>query len=82
MTTAKNTAPDFQPFGSHGVEMAIAGDFMHFRVPITDKARKSAPLSSSAKSLLLGNTGGFQQVPGLGDVKVNLTATCKLAEAA
>ncbi len=45
------------------------------KVPLTAAAIKAAPMSSSGKSKLIGNSGGFVPIPG--GMKANVCITAK-----
>lgn len=66
--------PIFVPFG-HGIQAAVVGDHLVLHINISEQARKTAPLSSTHKSYLLGNSGGMVMVPGLDGFKANVSVT-------
>ena len=56
------------------VSVKIMGDDVVVRIPLKGKA----PLSSTGKSVLLGNTGGFTDLPDLEGVRINVCMTRKV----
>ena len=56
------------------VSVKLMGDEVLVRIPLKGKA----PLSSTGKSFLLGNTGGFSDLPGLEGVRLNVCMTRKV----
>ena len=56
------------------VSYKLMGDEVLVRIPLKGKA----PLSSTGKSHLLGNTGGFSDLPGLEGVRINVCMTRKV----
>jgi len=68
----------FSDIGSHGVKVARdeGNGILWVQVPIGEKAVKDAPMSSTGKSRLVANTGGFQHV---GAFRLNLTVLAPLA---
>ena len=56
------------------VSVKIMGDDVVVRIPLKGKA----PLSSTGKSLLLGNTGGFTDLPDIEGVRLNVCMTRKV----
>ena len=59
------------------VSVKRMGNDVVIRIPLTGKA----PLSKSEKSHLLGNTGGFTELLGLKDVRLNVCLTHKVGGA-
>lgn len=74
MASTPRSTEAFQAFGSNGISIAIADNALIVRIPMDDKARTASPLSSTGKSKLLANSGGFQMVPGT-NIKLNVTAS-------
>ena len=58
------------------VSVKIMGDEVLVRIPLKGKA----PLSSSGKSHLLGNTGGFTDIPEVEGVRINVCMTRKVGK--
>ena len=48
------------------------------RIPLKGKAANSPPLSSTGKSHLFGNTGGFTNVPEVEGFRLNVCLTRKV----
>jgi hypothetical protein len=57
------------------MSMKVNGSKLIIEVDIDAKALKAAPLSKSGKTRLVASTGGFTNVEGLNNVKVNLSVT-------
>ena len=66
------------------VSIKVMGDDLLIRIPLKGKAAANPPLSSTGKSHLYGNTGGFTpvgtfaEVPGSGDMRINVCLTRKV----
>jgi hypothetical protein len=63
---------------AQGVEYAVDAEHeqVYLRVPYGAERVAAAPPSTTGKSKLIGNTGGYTQVPGT-PAKVNLVALVK-----
>ena len=60
------------------VSVKVIGDDLLIRIPLKGKAAANPPLSSTGKSHLMGNTGGFTDLPGFKGVRVNVCMTHKV----
>ncbi len=60
------------------VSVKVIGDDLLIRIPLKGKAAANPPLSKTGKSHLLGNTGGFTNLPGFKDVRLNVCMTHKV----
>lgn len=63
---------------SSRVSVKVMGDDLLIRIPLKGKAAASPPLSSTGKSHLLGNTGGFTDIPEIEGVRINVCMTRKV----
>ena len=60
------------------VSVKIMGDDLIVRIPLKGKDAKAPPLSSTGKSHLFGNTGGFTNVPDVDGFRLNVCLTRKV----
>ena len=59
------------------VSAKVMGDVLVVQIPLKGK---NIPLSSTGKSHLLGNTGGFTDVPDIEGVRINVCMTRKVGK--
>jgi hypothetical protein len=86
MASKTHTALDFADFGNdkerrYGVQSAFdeKAKVLWLRIPMSAEAIKGAPLSSSGKSKLVGNSSGFAMVEGAPNgVRCNVTVTASV----
>ncbi len=62
------------------VSVKVMGSDLLVRIPIAGKAANKPPLSSTGKSHLMGNTGGFADVPELDGMRINVCLTRKVGK--
>ena len=60
------------------VSVKVMGDDLIVRIPLKGKDAKNPPLSSTQKSHLFGNTGGFTDIPEVEGFRLNVCLTRKV----
>ncbi len=86
MATKKTKGTEYKALGNTGATRKPYGVFARFdeasktltlMIPVTADAIKAAPMSSSGKSKLVGNTAGFVKVEGVPGLSLSLCAALK-----